>query len=73
MPLFDRVLIQKAEAVAKTKTGILIPEGSQAKVLTGKVIAVGEGQRTEVCFYWFLVIYNIEMYYTLKNVNNDVH
>ncbi|RXG67678.1 10 kDa heat shock protein, mitochondrial [Armadillidium vulgare] len=47
IPLFDRVLIQKAEAVTKTKAGILIPESSQAKVLTGKVLAVGEGSRTE--------------------------
>ena len=28
----DRVLIQKAEAVAKTKGGILIPEKAQSKV-----------------------------------------
>merc|ERR1711973_29588 len=47
IPLFDRVLIQKAEAVAKTKTGIIIPEKAQAKVLIGKVIAVGDGMRTE--------------------------
>ena len=48
MPLFDRVLVQKAEVVTKTASGILIPEKSQAKVLTGKVVAVGEGMRTEV-------------------------
>ena len=28
----DRVLIQKAEAVAKTKGGIIIPEKAQSKV-----------------------------------------
>ena len=28
----DRVLVQKAEAVAKTKGGILIPEKAQSKV-----------------------------------------
>ena len=28
----DRVLVQKAEAVAKTKGGILIPEKAQTKV-----------------------------------------
>lgn len=42
------MLIQKAEAVTKTSSGILIPEKSVAKVLTGKVVAVGEGLRTEV-------------------------
>nr|ACY66388.1 chaperonin 10 [Scylla paramamosain] len=47
VPLFDRVLVQKAEVATKTASGILIPEKSQAKVLIGKVVAVGEGQRTE--------------------------
>nr|UXW88014.1 heat shock protein 10 [Portunus trituberculatus] len=47
VPLFDRVLVQKAEVVTKTASGIFIPEKSQAKVLTGKVVAVGEGLRTE--------------------------
>ncbi|KAG0711364.1 heat shock protein, mitochondrial [Chionoecetes opilio] len=47
LPLFDRVLVQKAEVITKTSSGILIPERSQAKVLTGKVLAVGEGLRTE--------------------------
>ena len=28
----DRVLVQKAEAVAKTKGGIIIPEKAQSKV-----------------------------------------
>lgn len=42
------MLVQKAEAVTKTSSGILIPEKSVAKVLTGKVVAVGEGQRTDV-------------------------
>ncbi|KAK8397020.1 hypothetical protein O3P69_005186 [Scylla paramamosain] len=31
VPLFDRVLVQKAEVVTKTASGILIPEKSQAK------------------------------------------
>jgi len=47
VPLFDRVLVQKAEALTKTAKGILIPEKSVAKVLTAKVVAVGEGARTE--------------------------
>ncbi|KAK3888540.1 hypothetical protein Pcinc_001630 [Petrolisthes cinctipes] len=47
VPLFDRVLVQKAEAITKTSSGIFIPEKSVAKVLTGKVVAVGEGSRTD--------------------------
>lgn len=49
IPLFDRVLIQKAEAVTKTKGGIVIPEKAQAKVLHGTVVAVGPGSRNQVC------------------------
>jgi chaperonin GroES len=48
IPLFDRVLIQKAEAVTKTKSGIVIPEKAQAKVLRGTVVAVGPGARNQV-------------------------
>lgn len=48
MPLFDRVLIQRAEAATKTKGGIVLPEKAQAKVLQGTVVAVGPGQRNEV-------------------------
>ena len=32
-PLMDRVLVQRAEAVAKSKGGILIPEKAQSKVI----------------------------------------
>jgi co-chaperonin GroES (HSP10) len=49
IPLFDRVLIQKAEAVTKTKGGIVIPEKAQAKVLRGTVVAIGPGSRNQVC------------------------
>merc|ERR1711963_742672 len=45
VPLMDRVLIQKAEAVTKSKGGILIPEKAQSKVLEGLVGAVGPGAR----------------------------
>lgn len=48
IPLFDRVLIQRAEAVTKTKGGIVIPEKAQAKVLKGTVVAVGPGSRNQV-------------------------
>lgn len=48
VPLFDRVLIKKAEAITKTKGGIVIPEKAQGKILQGTVVAVGPGQRKEV-------------------------
>ena len=48
VPLFDRVLIQKAEAITKTKGGIVLPEKAQAKVLKGTVVAVGPGSRNDV-------------------------
>ncbi|CAH0557939.1 unnamed protein product [Brassicogethes aeneus] len=47
IPLFDRVLIKKAEAITKTKGGIVIPEKAQTKVLEGIVMAVGPGTRTQ--------------------------
>ncbi|XKL67902.1 hypothetical protein PGB90_003393 [Kerria lacca] len=45
-PLFDRVLIQKAEKVTTTKGGIMLPEKAIGKVLEGVVIAVGPGARS---------------------------
>ena len=48
IPMFDRVLLQRAEAVAKTKGGIVIPEKAQQKVSEATVVAVGPGFRTEV-------------------------
>ena len=47
LPLFDRVLVQRAEAVTKTKGGIIIPEKSQGKVLEATVVAAGPGARNE--------------------------
>lgn len=48
IPLLDRILVQRAEALSKTKGGIVIPEKAQAKVLEGIVIAVGPGARNTV-------------------------
>lgn len=45
IPLLDRVLILRAEALTKTKGGIVIPEKAQSKVLEGTVVAVGPGAR----------------------------
>merc|ERR1711997_1249597 len=46
LPLFDRILVQRAEAITKTKSGILIPEKSQGKILEATVVAAGPGART---------------------------
>ncbi|XP_036326065.1 10 kDa heat shock protein, mitochondrial [Rhagoletis pomonella] len=45
LPMLDRILIQRAEAVTATKGGILLPEKSVGKVLEGTVVAVGPGAR----------------------------
>jgi len=47
LPLFDRVLVEKAEAVSKTKGGLYIPEKAQGKVVTGHIVAAGPGGRNE--------------------------
>lgn len=45
--MLDRVLIQRAEALTKSKGGIVIPEAAQSKVSQGTVIAVGPGARNK--------------------------
>lgn len=47
VPLFDRVLIRRAEAITTTKGGIVIPEKAQGKVLRGTVVAIGPGSRND--------------------------
>ncbi|KAJ8716252.1 hypothetical protein PYW08_013537 [Mythimna loreyi] len=47
IPLLDRVLIKRAEAITKTAGGIVIPEKAQTKVLHGEVVAVGPGARKD--------------------------
>ena len=43
-PLADRVVVKPAEAEAKTKGGIIIPDSAKEKPQKGKVIAVGPGK-----------------------------
>ena len=47
MPLFDRILVLRAEAATKSKGGIIIPETSKGKVLEGTVVAAGPGARND--------------------------
>lgn len=47
-PLYDRVYVQRLEEKEeKTAGGIIIPDAAKEKAQTGRVIAVGEGRRTE--------------------------
>ena len=62
IPLFDRVLVQRAAAETKTKGGVLIPEKAQGKVLEATVIAVGPGSRTEVRFCARLLVAIMTLY-----------
>jgi chaperonin GroES len=44
VPLGDRVLLQRVEAEAKTKGGIILPESAKEKPKEGLVVAVGKGR-----------------------------
>jgi len=46
MPLFNRVLVQRAAVETKTATGILLPESAQKALNEGTVVAVGPGGRS---------------------------
>lgn len=51
IPMFDRVLIERAEAMTRTRGGIVIPEKAQQKILKGTVVAVGPGSRNKVAYH----------------------
>ncbi len=46
-PLFDKVLVERLAAESKTAGGLIIPDTAKEKPMQGKVIAVGEGARSE--------------------------
>ena len=46
-PLHDRVCVEPIEQDEKTAGGIIIPDTAKEKPMQGKVIAVGDGARTE--------------------------
>jgi chaperonin GroES len=43
VPFANRVLIKRAEAVTKTRGGILLPEQAKTEVQQGEVISTGPG------------------------------
>jgi chaperonin GroES len=46
-PLYDKVLVERIEAEAKTAGGIIIPDSAQEKPSEGLIIAVGKGTKNE--------------------------
>ena len=46
-PLHDRVLVEPLEADEKTAGGIIIPDTAKEKPMEGKIVAVGNGARSE--------------------------
>jgi chaperonin GroES len=46
-PLYDRILVERLESEEVTKGGIILPETAKEKPQQGKIIAVGEGRRTD--------------------------
>lgn len=46
-PLYDRLLVEPIEEEEKTSGGIIIPDTAKEKPVKGKVIAVGDGYRSE--------------------------
>ncbi len=46
-PLHDRICVEPVEQESKTAGGIIIPDTAKEKPMEGKVLAVGQGHRTE--------------------------
>ena len=46
-PLGDKILVKRVEAESKTKSGIVLPDTAKEKPKRGKVLAVGEGRRSD--------------------------
>ena len=46
-PLNDRVLIERIEASDKTAGGILLPESAKEKPTEGRIVATGDGRRSD--------------------------
>ena len=46
-PLQDRVIVERLEAEEKSAGGIIIPDSAKEKPQEGKVLAVGNGKKTD--------------------------
>ena len=47
IPLGDRLLVERIEVEEKTAGGIVLPDTAKEKPIQGKVVAVGEGRRSD--------------------------
>jgi len=47
VPLSDRVIVERIDALEKSAGGIYIPDTAKEKPQEGKVVAVGKGKRKE--------------------------
>jgi len=46
-PMYDRCVVKRVVGEEKTKGGIIIPDTNKEKPVEGKVVAVGQGKRTD--------------------------
>jgi len=46
-PLQDRIIVKRVEEETKTAGGLFIPETAKEKPQRGKIVAVGNGKKTE--------------------------
>ena len=46
-PLNDRVLLERLEASDKTAGGILLPDSAKEKPTEGRIVATGDGRRSD--------------------------
>lgn len=46
-PMNDRILVQRLEAEAKTKGGIVLPDSAKEKPKEGTVVSIGSGKLLE--------------------------
>ena len=46
-PLYDRIIVKRADAETQTSSGIIIPDTAKEKPMKGEVIATGKGKRTK--------------------------
>ena len=46
-PIGDKILVKRLEAEEKTAGGIVLPDTAKEKPKQGKVIALGDGKRSE--------------------------
>ncbi|MBW2594938.1 MAG: co-chaperone GroES [Deltaproteobacteria bacterium] len=46
-PLHDRIIVKRLDEEETTKGGIIIPDTAKEKPMEGKVVAVGNGKKTD--------------------------